>query len=69
MHDVTPDDQPFLLLRSTPAEHIAAIEGVQPSAGTNGLGDLTLDELMERFNVPGVSVAVIRDFGIHWEKS
>ena len=51
-----------------PAEHIAVVEGVQPSAGTNGLGDLTLDELMERFNVPGVSVAVIRDFEIHWEK-
>ena len=52
----------------TPAEYIAAIEGTQPSAGRNGLGDLTLDELMERFNVPGVSVAVIRDFEIHWEK-
>ncbi len=51
-----------------PAEHIAAVEGEQPSAGTNGLGNLTLDELMERFNVPGVSVAVIRDFEIHWEK-
>ena len=52
----------------TPEEFIAAIEGVQPSAGTNDLGNLSLDELRERFEVPGVSVAVIRDFEIHWEK-
>jgi len=45
-----------------------AIEGVQASPGDNGLGALTIEELMERFNVPGVSVAVIRDFDIHWAK-
>ena len=29
---------------------------------------LSIDELLERFNVPGVSIAVIRDFDIHWAK-
>jgi CubicO group peptidase (beta-lactamase class C family) len=47
---------------------MAAIEGAQPSAGTSGLGTLTIDELMKRFNVPGVSIAVIHDFQIHWSK-
>ena len=52
----------------TAAEHRAAIEGAQSSAGMKGLGELTIEELMERFNVPGVSVAVIHDFEIHWAK-
>ena len=47
---------------------MAVIEGAQASAGPNGLGAMTLEELMERFGVPGVSVAVIRDFEIHWAK-
>ncbi|MBA3948633.1 MAG: beta-lactamase family protein [Acidobacteria bacterium] len=47
---------------------MAAIEAAQSSAGANGLGTLTLDELMKRFNVPGVSIAVIHDFEIHWAK-
>ena len=51
----------------TAAERAAAIEGAQPSA-TSELGKLTLDELMKRFNVPGVSIAVIHDFEIHWAK-
>ena len=50
------------------AEYMAAIEGVQSPADTNGLGELTIGQLMERFNVPGVSVAVIRGFEIHWAK-
>lgn len=52
----------------TPADYMRAIEGVQASPGDNGLGALTIEELMERFSVPGVSVAVIRDFDIHWAK-
>ena len=47
---------------------MAAIEGAQASPGANGLGALTIDELMKRFNVPGVSIAVIHDFEIHWAK-
>jgi len=54
--------------QSTPADYMAAIEGPQESAGGNGLGELTIQELMDRFNVPGVSVAVIKDFEIHWAR-
>lgn len=45
----------------------AAIEGVQ-SPNRQGLGVLTLEGLMDRFGTPGISVAVIRDFEIHWAK-
>jgi len=52
----------------TAEELSAVIEGVQASPGEDGLGALTLAELLERFGVPGMSVAVIRDFEIHWAK-
>ena len=52
----------------TVAEYIAAIEGAQLSPGAEGLGEKTLSELMAHFSVPGVSVAVIRDFEVHWAK-
>ena len=32
------------------------------------VSQLSIVELLERFNVPGVSIAVIRDFDIHWAK-
>lgn len=54
--------------QSTPADYMAAIEGPQESPGDNGLGELTIQELMDRFNVPGVSIAIIKDFEIHWAK-
>ena len=50
------------------ADYMAVIERGQPSTAPNDLGALTISELMTRFNVPGVSVAVIRDFQIHWAK-
>lgn len=50
------------------ARYQAAIEGPQPASSTNPLAALTLQELMARFNVPGASVAVMRDFAIHWAK-
>lgn len=46
----------------------AAIEGRQEDPGPQGFGDSTLAELMIEFGVPGASIAVIRDFGIHWAK-
>jgi CubicO group peptidase (beta-lactamase class C family) len=52
---------------SPPAAMMARIEGAQ-SPNRQGLDPLTLQQLMERFHVPGVSVAVIRDFEIHWTK-
>ena len=51
-----------------PAAMISAIESAQ-SPNRQGLDPLTLQEIMTRFHVPGVSVAVIRDFKIHWAKS
>ena len=51
------------------ADYMAAIERAQPPSGApNDLSGLTITELMTRFNVPGVSIAVIRDFQIHWAK-
>jgi CubicO group peptidase (beta-lactamase class C family) len=52
----------------TIADVQALIEGPQTEAGGEGLGDRTFAELMEEFGVPGVSVAVIRDFQLHWAK-
>ena len=52
----------------SPAEYMAAIEGVQESVGEDSLGAKTIDELMELFGVPGVSIAVIRNFEVHWAK-
>lgn len=50
-----------------PAAMIARIEGAQtPSRGA--LDGFTLQQVMDRFGVPGVSVAVIKDFAIHWAK-
>ena len=47
------------------ADFQVRIEGVQhPSR--QGLDVLTIREVMERFGVPGMSVAVIRDFEVHW---
>ena len=47
----------------------AAIEQTQTEPGEDGLGTRTVTELMEEFGVPGVSIAVIKDFKIHWAKS
>ena len=52
----------------TAVDYMAAIEGAKSPAGPNDLGGLTIAELMARFNVPGVSIAVIRDHQIHWAK-
>jgi CubicO group peptidase (beta-lactamase class C family) len=47
---------------------IARIEGRQ-SPERQGFDPYTLQELMEKVRVPGVSVAVIRDFKVHWAKA
>lgn len=51
-----------------PAAIIARIEAAQ-TPDRQGLDGYTIQQLMQRFRVPGVSVAVIRDFRIHWAKS
>jgi CubicO group peptidase (beta-lactamase class C family) len=53
--------------QSTPDAYIAAIEGVQ--TGRDGeLPALPLPALMQKLSVPGMSIAVIRDFEIHWTR-
>lgn len=41
----------------------------QPQDGDGQYDDLSLIELMDTLNVPGLSVAVIQDFKIHWAKA
>ena len=50
------------------AAFIARIEGVQ-TPNRQGLDGLTLQEVMQRFHVPGLSIAVIRDFKVQWTKA
>jgi CubicO group peptidase (beta-lactamase class C family) len=51
----------------SPDGFIAAIEGVQ--TGRDGeLAALPLPALMQKLGVPGMSIAVIRDFDIHWTR-
>lgn len=49
------------------AAMVARIEAPQVP-NRQGLDALTLQEVLQRFRVPGVSVAVIKDFSVHWTK-
>jgi CubicO group peptidase (beta-lactamase class C family) len=61
-----------VLAASAPAEDatamIARIEGAQ-TTGSGELAGLTLAQVLEKAHVPGVSIAVIRDFQVHWAKA
>jgi CubicO group peptidase (beta-lactamase class C family) len=52
----------------TTAALIARIEGAQ-QPGTGDDSALTLPDVMAKYHVPGVSVAVIKDFRVHWTKA
>ena len=53
--------------QSGPDAFIAAIEGLQ--SGRDGdLAALSLTAAMQKIGVLGLSVAVIRDFAIHWTR-
>lgn len=63
----------LLLVRPAPAQDdsaaiIARIEAAQVP-NRQGLDGYTLPELMRRFHVPGLSIAVVRDFKIQWAKA
>lgn len=45
---------------------MARIEG--PQQGKEKFDGYTLAQLMQQLNVPGVSIAVVRDFKLHWAK-
>ncbi|MCV2349442.1 serine hydrolase domain-containing protein [Paucibacter sp. Y2R2-4] len=47
---------------------IAQIESAQAS-NRGKLDGLTLQEVMKKFGVPGLSIAVVKDFKIHWAKA
>ena len=51
----------------TAADFIETVEGVQ-DPDSDGLEGHTIESMMDELGVPGVSVAVIRDFDIHWAK-
>ncbi len=53
----------------TPREAMAAIEAPQPGAAEGTWAALTIPELLDSLNVPGLSIAVIHDFDIHWAKA
>jgi CubicO group peptidase (beta-lactamase class C family) len=57
----------FAAADASPAAMMRLIEGVQ-SPDRQGLDGLTLEQVMERVHVPGVSIAVIKDFEVHWAK-
>src|SRR5665647_1444222 len=61
-----PVSQP--VLSETHAARIVEIEGAQ-SPDRQGADSLTIPQLLDRFHVPGVSVAVIDDFEVGWTKS
>jgi CubicO group peptidase (beta-lactamase class C family) len=50
------------------ASIIARIEGPQ-TPNRQGFDGFTLQALMQRFHVPGLSITVIKDFKIHWAKA
>src|SRR5262250_2537665 len=50
------------------AQLIRQIEAPQ-LPNRQGLDGLTLQEVMQKFHVPGLSIAVIKDFKIQWAKA
>jgi CubicO group peptidase (beta-lactamase class C family) len=48
-------------------EAMARVEAAQ-SPNRQGLDPFTLTEILDKYHVPGLSIAVIRDFEIHWAK-
>ena len=46
---------------------MARIEAAQVP-DRQGFDSLTLPQLLKRLNVPGVSIAVVKDFQVHWAK-
>lgn len=49
-----------------PQTMMARIEG--PQQGKGKFDRYTLAQLMQKLNVPGVSIAVVRDFKLHWAR-
>jgi len=56
------------LAQSDAAASIARIEAPQ-APDRQGFDGFTLPQVMQRLKVPGVSIAVVRDFQVHWAKA
>jgi len=57
----------YALTQDSASDLIKIIEGSQ-HPNRQGLDSYTLTEIMDQHGVPGVSIAVIKDFKIHWAK-
>jgi CubicO group peptidase (beta-lactamase class C family) len=49
------------------SDAMARVEAAQ-TPDRQGLDPFTLQEVMDKYHVPGLSIAVIRDFDVHWAK-
>jgi CubicO group peptidase (beta-lactamase class C family) len=49
------------------SDAMARVEAAQ-IPDRQGLDPFTLQEVMDRYHVPGLSIAVVRDFEVHWAK-
>jgi CubicO group peptidase (beta-lactamase class C family) len=56
------------LAQGEAAAFIARIEAAQVP-DRQGFDSLTLPQVMQRLRVPGVSIAVVKDFQVHWAKA
>jgi CubicO group peptidase (beta-lactamase class C family) len=56
------------LFAQTPEQAIKMVEDRQ-TPNHQGLDPFTIAELMDKFHIPAVSVAVIKDYKIHWAKA
>lgn len=59
---------PHAQAQNDAAAMMARIEAAQP-ASANELDTLQLPALMEKLHIPGFSIAVVKDFKIHWAKA
>jgi CubicO group peptidase (beta-lactamase class C family) len=55
--------------RANPPAQLTNPENPTSESGTAGLSELTLQQIMDKLHVPGASIAVIKDFKIHWAKA
>ena len=49
-------------------DYMQAVESAQQQSNES-LGNLTIAELLEELEVPGLSIAIIKDFELHWAKA
>src|SRR5437762_3421580 len=56
-------------LAAQDAAHIIRTIEERQVPNRQGLDTYTIREIMDRFHVPGLSVAVIKDFQLHWARA